>query len=175
MSVPQTTRSTVGEILERTLAGERLSDSGALRLLESRELIAIGKAANEIRSRKNDPDRVTFVVDRNVNYTNICTVRCDFCSFSADPGDLREGYLLPKPVIFKKIEETLALGGTGILMQGGHHPDLDFAYYDDLFRSIKARYEIHLHALSPSEVLHISRRSKMDVPETIRRLHEAGL
>ena len=176
MSASETARSTVNEILERTLVdGERLSDSDALTLLESRELIRIGRAANEIRSRKNDPGRVTFVVDRNINYTNICTVRCEFCSFSTDPGDLREGYLLPKPVIFKKIEETLALGGTGILMQGGHHPDLDFAYYDDLFRSIKARYQIHLHALSPSELLHISRRSKMPVPETIRRLHEAGL
>ncbi len=175
MSISGTTQSTAAEILERTQDGERLSDADAIRLLESRELIAIGKAANEIRCRKNDPDRVTFVVDRNINYTNICTVRCEFCSFSTDPGDWREGYLLPKSIIFKKIEETLALGGTGILMQGGHHPDLDFAYYDDLFRSIKARYQIHLHALSPSEVLHISRRSKMKLPETIRRLNEAGL
>ena len=165
----------VAEILERTLAGERLSDADALTLLRSRELIAVGRAANEIRNRKTDPGRVTFVVDRNINYTNICSVRCEFCAFSSDPGDLRGGYLLPKPVLFKKIEETLALGGTGVLLQGGHHPDLDFAYYDDLFRSIKARYEIHLHALSPSEILHISRRSKLTVAETIRRLHEAGL
>jgi cyclic dehypoxanthinyl futalosine synthase len=175
MSVSETARSEVANILERTLAGERLSDGDALTLLRSRELIAIGRAANEIRNRKNDPHTVTFVVDRNVNYTNICSVGCEFCAFSCDPGDLREGYLLPKPILFKKIEETLALGGTGILMQGGHHPDLDFAYYDDLFRSIKARYQIHLHALSPSEILHISRRSKLTVPETIKRLHEAGL
>jgi cyclic dehypoxanthinyl futalosine synthase len=175
MSASGVATGMVAEILARTLAGERLSDENALALLGSRELIRIGKAANEVRNRKNDPGRVTFVVDRNINYTNICTVRCEFCSFSSDAGDLREGYLLPKSIIFKKIEETLALGGTGILMQGGHHPDLDFAYYDDLFRSIKARYQIHLHALSPSEVLHISRRSKMEVPETISGLHEAGL
>jgi cyclic dehypoxanthinyl futalosine synthase len=175
MSTPTAVTPSVAEILARTLEGERLSDENALTLLRSRELIAVGRAANEIRGRKTDPGRVTFVVDRNVNYTNICTVRCEFCAFSCDPGDLRQGYLLPRPVLFKKIEETLALGGTGILMQGGHHPDLDFAYYDDLFRSIKKRYEIHLHALSPSEILHISRRSKMTVPETIRRLHEAGL
>jgi cyclic dehypoxanthinyl futalosine synthase len=173
MSVAE--RSEIASILERTLAGERLSDAGALALLESRELIRIGRAANEIRNRLNDPGRVTFVIDRNVNYTNICTVRCEFCSFSRDPGDFRGGYLLPKPVMFKKIAETIALGGTGVLLQGGHHPDLGFDYYDDLFRSIKARYSIHLHALSPSEVLHISRRSKMTVAETIRRLHEAGL
>jgi cyclic dehypoxanthinyl futalosine synthase len=176
MSTRTKAASEVAAILERTLVdGERLSDSDALTLLRSRELVRIGRAANEIRNRKNDPGRVTFVVDRNINYTNICTVRCEFCSFSSDPGDVRAGYLLPKSIIFKKIEETLALGGTGVLMQGGHHPDLDFAYYDDLFRSIKARYEIHLHALSPSEILHISRRSKMPLPETIRRLHEAGL
>jgi cyclic dehypoxanthinyl futalosine synthase len=176
MSTRTEAASEVAAILERTLdGGERLSDADALRLLGSRELMRIGLAANEIRGRKNDPDRVTFVVDRNINYTNICSVRCEFCSFSCDPGDVRAGYLLPKSIVFKKIEETLELGGTGVLMQGGHHPDLDFAYYDDLFRSIKARYEIHLHALSPSEILHISRRSKMALPETIRRLHEAGL
>jgi cyclic dehypoxanthinyl futalosine synthase len=168
-------RGGVVSILERTLGGERLSDADALTLLRSRKLVEVGRAANEIRSRMNDPGRVTFVIDRNVNYTNICTVRCEFCSFSRDPGDRREGYLLPKPVMFKKIEETIALGGTGVLLQGGHHPDLGFDYYDDLFRSIKARYRIHLHALSPSEVLHISRRSKMTVADTIRRLHEAGL
>jgi len=175
MSAGIATASGVAEILTRTLEGERLSDENALALLRSRELLAVGRAANEVRNHKTDPGRVTFVVDRNVNYTNICSVRCEFCAFSCDPGDLRQGYLLPRPVLFKKIEETLALGGTGVLMQGGHHPDLDFAYYDDLFRSIKARYEIHLHALSPSEILHISRRSKLTVPETIRRLHEAGL
>ncbi len=88
---------------------------------------------------------------------------------------MREGYLLPKPVIYKKIEETLAIGGTGLLMQGGHHPDLGIDYYEDLFRSIKARYKIHLHALSPPEIQHIARRSKLTVPETLTRLRDAGL
>src|SRR5207244_3719735 len=82
---------------------------------------------------------ITFLVDRNLNYTNICYTDCDFCAFYRSPGDTREGYLLPKTVIFKKIEETLALGGTGLLMQGGHHPDLGIDYYEDLFRSIKTR------------------------------------
>ena len=142
----------VRDILERALDGERISDDQALVLLESRDLVAVGRAANEIRNRRADPDRITFIVDRNLNYTNICHTDCDFCAFYRSPGDTREGYLLPKPVIFKKIEETIALGGTGLLMQGGHHPDLGIDYYEDLFRSIKARYKIHLHALSPPEI-----------------------
>ena len=118
---------------------------------------------------------MTFIVDRNLNYTNVCVTDCDFCAFYRRPGDVREGYLLPKPVIYKKIEETLAIGGTGLLMQGGHHPDLGIDYYEDLFRSIKARYTIHLHALSPPEIQHIARRSKLTVPETLTRLRDAGL
>ncbi|MDX6511197.1 MAG: cyclic dehypoxanthinyl futalosine synthase, partial [Gaiellaceae bacterium] len=144
-------------------------------LLRSRDLVSVGRVANAIRNRLHDPDRVTFIIDRNLNYTNICTTDCDFCAFYRPPGDAREGYLLPKPIIFKKIEETLAIGGTGVLMQGGHHPDLALDYYEDLFRSIKARYPIHLHALSPPEVQHIARRSKLTIWETLSRLRDAGL
>ncbi len=139
----------VAEILDRALEGER--------------------------TRTTDPDRITFIVDRNLNYTNICVTDCDFCAFYRRPGDRNQAYLLPKPVIFKKIEETLAIGGTGVLMQGGHHPDLGIDYYEDLFRSIKARYPIHLHALSPPEVQHIARRSKLSLPQTLTRLRDAGL
>ncbi len=166
---------TVAEILERVLDGERLGDDDALALLRSRDLVAVGRTANEVRNRKHDPSRVTFIVDRNLNYTNVCVTDCDFCAFYRSPGDTREAYVLPKPVIFKKIEETLAIGGTGLLMQGGHHPDLAIDYYVDLFSSIKARYPIHLHALSPPEVQHIARRSKLTVPETLARLRDAGL
>jgi len=166
---------TVAEILERVLDGERLGDDDALALLESRDLVAVGRVANELRNRKHDPSRVTFIVDRNLNYTNVCVTDCDFCAFYRSPGDTREAYVLPKPVIFKKIEETLAIGGTGLLMQGGHHPDLGVDYYVDLFTSIKARYPIHLHALSPPEVQHIARRSRLTVPETLSRLRDAGL
>ena len=165
----------VREVLDRALDGERLSDADAVALLRSRDLVAVGRVADEIRSRLNDPARVTFIVDRNLNYTNICVTDCDFCAFYRRPGDRREGYLLPKPVVFKKIEETLALGGTGLLMQGGHHPDLGVDYYEDLFSSIKARYRIHLHALSPSEIVHAARRSKLTVPEALARLRDAGL
>jgi cyclic dehypoxanthinyl futalosine synthase len=165
----------VTQILAKALDGARLDDTEALLLLESRDLVAVGRAANEIRNRKADPDRITFIVDRNLNYTNICVTDCDFCAFYRRPGDRSEGYLLPKPVIFKKIEETLAIGGTGVLMQGGHHPDLGIGYYEDLFRSIKARYPIHLHALSPPEIQHIARRSKLSIPTVLSRLRDAGL
>jgi cyclic dehypoxanthinyl futalosine synthase len=165
----------VDDVLEKALDGERISDEDAITLLQSRDLVSVGRVANEIRGRMNDPSRVTFIIDRNLNYTNVCVTDCDFCAFYRRPGDVREGYLLPKPVIFKKIEETLAIGGTGLLMQGGHHPDLGIDFYEDLFRSIKARYTIHLHALSPPEIQHIARRSKLTIPETLARLRDAGL
>jgi cyclic dehypoxanthinyl futalosine synthase len=165
----------VTEILDRARAGERITDADAVSLLESKDLVAIGRAADALRARRTDPDRITFIIDRNLNYTNICVTDCDFCAFYRRPGDRAEGYLLPKPVIFKKIEETLAIGGTGVLMQGGHHPDLAIDYYEDLFRSIKGRYPIHLHALSPPEIEHIARRSKLTVWDTLARLRDSGL
>jgi cyclic dehypoxanthinyl futalosine synthase len=165
----------ITEVLEKALEGERISEDDAVALLRSRDLVAVGRAAQQIRERRTDPTRVTFIVDRNLNYTNVCYTDCDFCAFYRRPGDRNEGYLLPKPVIFKKIEETLAIGGTGLLMQGGHHPDLGVEYYEDLFRSIKARYPIHLHALSPSEIQHAARRSKLTIWETLSRLRDAGL
>jgi cyclic dehypoxanthinyl futalosine synthase len=162
-------------VLDKALSGERIDEGDALALLESRDLVAVGRAADELRNRKVDRGRVTFVIDRNLNYTNVCYTDCDFCAFYRRPGDHSEGYLLPKPVIYKKIEETLALGGTALLMQGGHHPDLGLDYYEDLFRSIKSRYPIHLHALSPPEVQHVARRSRLTIPETLTRLRDAGL
>jgi cyclic dehypoxanthinyl futalosine synthase len=162
-------------ILDKALDGERITDAEALVLLESKDLVAVGKAADALRARRADPGRITFIIDRNVNYTNVCVTDCDFCAFYRRPGDRAEGYLLPKTVIFKKIEETLAIGGTGVLMQGGHHPDLGIDYYEDLFRSIKERYPIHLHALSPPEIQHIARRSKLDIPQTLTRLRDSGL
>ena len=103
----------VAAILEQVLDGARLDDEDAATLLRSRDLVSVGRAADEMRARKSDPDEVTFIVDRNINYTNVCVTDCDFCAFYRRPGDTREGYVLPKPVIHKKIEETLALGGTG--------------------------------------------------------------
>jgi cyclic dehypoxanthinyl futalosine synthase len=165
----------VRDVLDKALAGERISDADALTLLESRDLVPVGRVADELKRRKVGDRRVTFIIDRNVNYTNICHTDCDFCAFYRRPGDRAEGYLLPKPVIYKKIEETLAIGGTALLMQGGHHPDLGIDFYEDLFRSIKVRYPIHLHALSPPEVQHIARRSRLTIAETLTRLRDAGL
>jgi cyclic dehypoxanthinyl futalosine synthase len=164
----------VEEILERARAGERLGDEDALALLRSRDLVAIGTAAAERRAARTDDGVATFIVDRNVNYTNFCVTDCDFCAFYRLPRD-PEGYVLPKRVVFRKIEETLDLGGTALLLQGGHHPGLRIDWYEDLFGDIKARYPIHLHALSPSEVLHIAKYSKLDLPTTIARLRAAGL
>ncbi len=174
ITAPPIERS-VPTILDKALDGERITDEDAVTLLESRDLVAVGQAAEELRGRRTDPDAITFIVDRNLNYTNVCVTDCDFCAFYRRPGDRGEAYLLPKPVIFKKIEETLAIGGTGVLMQGGHHPDLAVDYYEDLFSSIKARYPIHLHALSPPEIEHIARRSHLTIPDTLTRLRDAGL
>ncbi|HSJ94884.1 MAG TPA: cyclic dehypoxanthinyl futalosine synthase [Gaiellaceae bacterium] len=175
MSATAERPATTTEILDKALSGERITDADAIALLRSRDLVAVGRAAHELRNRRADPNRITFVIDRNLNYTNVCHTDCDFCAFYRRPGDRREGYLLPKAVIFRKIEETLALGGTALLMQGGHHPDLGIDFYEDLFRSIKSRYRIHLHALSPPEVQHIARRSKLTIPATLTRLRDAGL
>ena len=114
---------------------------------------------------------MTFIIDRNVNYTNICHTDCDFCAFYRRPGD-RKATSCPKPVIFKKIEETLAIGGTALLMQGGHHPGPGVDFYEDL-PAIKERYRIHLHPLAP-EIQHIARR-RSSIPETLTRLRDAGL
>ena len=162
-------------MLERALSGERISDEDAGTLLRSRDLVAVGRAANELRNRATEPGVVTFIVDRNLNYSNVCYTDCSFCAFYRRPGDTREGYTLPRAVIYKKIEETLDLGGTALLMQGGHNPDLGIDWYEDLFRSIKARYPIHLHALSPSEIQHIGRKARLTPSETLSRLRDAGL
>jgi cyclic dehypoxanthinyl futalosine synthase len=175
MAAVETETRPVRTILDELREGERLRDEDAVTLLRSRDLVSVGRAADEARARRTNADEVTFIVDRNLNYTNVCVTDCDFCAFYRRPGDEREGYVLPKPIIFKKIEETLRLGGTAVLMQGGHHPDLKIDWYEDLFRSIKARYPIHLHALSPPEIQHISRRSRLTVPEVLSRLRDAGL
>ncbi len=164
-----------GEILERVLDGERLSDGDAAVLLRSRDLVAVGRVANEIRSRKVDPERVTFIVDRNINYTNVCVYKCRFCAFYRPPGD-PEGYLVPFEEIGRKIEETLALHGTGILLQGGVHPDLPLQYYLDLLGFIRERYPtIHRHAFSPPEVKFLAKKERLSFAEVIGRLKEAGL
>ena len=135
----------------------------------------LGRLAHDVRRRKHPDGLVTYIIDRNVNYTNVCVARCKFCAFYRPVGST-EGYTLGFEEIFRKIEETIALGGGQLLLQGGHNPDVPLAWYEDLFRQVKARYpEFRLHALSPPEVIHISRLSQLPVPVVIERLIAAGL
>ncbi|MGH9749812.1 MAG: cyclic dehypoxanthinyl futalosine synthase [Candidatus Polarisedimenticolia bacterium] len=175
MRAPRRPGPEVERLLEMASAGERLSTAGALALLRQAPLLDLGVAADLARRRIHPEPIVTYIVDRNVNYTNVCVVRCSFCAFYRDPGH-PEGYLHPKEILFEKIEETLRLGGTGILMQGGHHPDLPLEWYEDLLRSFKERFpRLHVHALSPPEIQHIVRISGVALGEVLRRLRAAGL
>ncbi|HYI92656.1 MAG TPA: cyclic dehypoxanthinyl futalosine synthase [Bryobacteraceae bacterium] len=146
----------------------------AIDLFASDDLIGLGMAADALR-RTLHPERVvTYIIDRNINYTNFCTEYCSFCAFYRPMGH-KEGYVLPKEVIFDKIQETIDLGGTGLLMQGGLHPDLKIDWYEDLFRSIKQRFTIHLHCLSAPEITNIAEVSGLSLRDTIARLRDAGL
>jgi len=147
----------------------------ALELLESDDLIGIGMAANEVRRKKTDPRIATYQIDRNINYTNFCTEYCSFCAFYRPLG-AKDGYILPLETIYEKIEEMLELGGTGILMQGGLHPDLRVEYFENMLSSIKARFpQVHLHCFSAPEITCIAEVSGLSVRETIERLRDAGL
>lgn len=166
--------ASVTAILKRAAGGERISEAEALELLESRELIAVGRASAERRRQLVPGGDVTFVVDRNINYTDFCVTGCDFCAFYSDLDD-PAGYLLSHEEIFRKIEETIKLGGTGIMMQGGLHPELDIDYYCELLGAIRERYDICIHSFSPPEVYHIAKVSGISVAEALKRLKEAGL
>ena len=162
-------------IVSRVGAGERIDADEALILYTQAPTIVLGRLADEIRARKHPERLVTYIIDRNVNYTNICVARCNFCAFYRPVGST-EGYVLGFDEIFRKIDETVALGGGQLLLQGGHNPDLPLEWYEDLFRSVKQRYPLfRLHALSPPEVMHISRLSRLSVPQVIDRLIAAGL
>src|SRR5258705_5215008 len=146
-----------------------LTSLEAVELFESDDLIGIGMAADAVRKRWHPEGVVSYIIDRNINYTNFCTEYCSFCAFYRAPNS-PEGYVLPKEVIYDKIQETLDLGGTGVLMQGGLHPDLKIEWYEDLFSSIKQRFKIHLHCLSAPEVTNIAAISDISLRDTIARL-----
>ena len=137
-------------LLESVMAGERLAPEGALWLLQHGETEAIRSAADQLRLRRFPDNRATFIIDRNINYTNICVIKCSFCAFYRLPGS-PEGYRRSMENIFERIDEAIAQGATQIMFQGGHDPELRIEYYEDLFSSVKARYTITLHSLSPSE------------------------
>jgi cyclic dehypoxanthinyl futalosine synthase len=159
----------------RVLNGERLRPAEALELYRHAPTHLLGRLADTLRARRH-PDRlVTYIIDRNVNYTNVCVAKCNFCAFYRDVG-AADGYVLGFEEILRKIEETIAVGGNQLLLQGGHNPDLPIEWYEDLFRTVKARFpDFKLHALSPPEVIHISRLSHVPVPTVIERLVAAGL
>jgi len=160
---------------KRIESGGRLEADEALWLYRNAPTYWLGRMADGVRRRKHPDNLVTYIIDRNVNYTNVCVARCNFCAFYREVG-ADGGYVLGFEEIFKKIEETQALGGVQLLMQGGHNPDLPLAWYEDLFRAVKTRFpDFKLHALSPPEVLHISRMSKLSPREVIDRLIAAGL
>jgi cyclic dehypoxanthinyl futalosine synthase len=165
----------IPEIADKVRGAQRLNADEALELYRRAPTALLGSLADAVRVRKHPEPVVTYIIDRNVNYTNVCVAKCTFCAFYRDVGS-PEGYVLGFDELFRKIDETIAVGGVQLLMQGGHNPDLPLVWYEDLFRAVKQRYpDFKLHALSPPEVIHLSRLSQLAVPEVIDRLIAAGL
>jgi len=170
MNVAAATRS----ILDKTMAGGRITAEEALHLLEHAELADLGLAAHQTRCRLNDPSRVSYVVDRNVNYTNVCRVHCTFCAFYRRPGD-PDAYLLSKEELTTKALETKAVGGTGFLLQGGVNPSLPWTYYLDLVAFLHHDLGLWVHAFSPVEIHQMADLSGLGLAGTLRELRSAGL
>jgi len=167
--------SPLPDILDDAAAGHRLAFADAVRLLESRDLAALGRAADAVTRRLHPEPYRTYNIDRNINYTNICTAVCDFCAFYRAPKHA-EGYVLDRDVLLEKIAETVALGGDQILMQGGLHPTLPLEWYEELLQDIKAHFpQVNIHGFSPPEIHHFTKVSKRPLPEVLERLARAGL
>jgi cyclic dehypoxanthinyl futalosine synthase len=162
-------------ILDSVLAGGRMTAEECAALLESFDVARMGVAADEVRRQKHPEGVVTYIIDRNINYTNVCNVVCTFCAFYRRPGK-PDTYVRTLEDICARIDETIALGGTGVLMQGGLHPDFGIEWYEDLLRSLHARYpDFQLHCFSPPEIHNIHLISKLSYEEILGRLKEAGL
>ncbi|CAH1205279.1 Cyclic dehypoxanthine futalosine synthase [Paenibacillus auburnensis] len=167
--------SAIDLILDKTLKGERLGLEDTIRLFESNEIEKMGAAADVIMKRWHPDPIATFVIGRNINYTNVCDVYCRFCAFYRRPGS-EEGYVLPDETIYQKIAETIAVNGTEILMQGGTNPNLPFSYYTDILRGIKQRFpEITMHSFSPAEIMKMVEVSGLPLEQVVREIHAAGL
>jgi len=165
----------IEDIAAAYVAGTRLTPDTARTLYLEAPSSLLGRMADAARRARHPEGAVTYIIDRNVNYTNVCVARCKFCAFYREVGS-SEGYTLGFDEIFAKIEETIRLGGNQLLLQGGHNPDLPIAWYEDLFRGVKTRFpDFRLHALSPPEIIHISRLSQLPVRTVIDRLIAAGL
>lgn len=152
----------------------RITNTQALQMLKNSELLKLGQTADRIREELHPEKIVSFIVDRNINYTNVCVNKCTFCAFWRDEH-AADAYLLDRDTLFKKIEETIDLGGTQILIQGGLHPSLDIDYYVDLLKSIKERFEINIHGFSPPEICHIADSGDITIHEALAILRDAGL
>ncbi len=166
----------LNEVLDAVASGTaRLTPTDAVKLLESRDLARIGRAAHAVTMRLHPEPYRTYNIDRNINYTNVCTAVCDFCAFYRGPKH-PEGYVLDRDVLFQKIEETVAIGGDQILLQGGMHPTLTLEWYEELLRDIKSRFpEVNVHGFSPPELHHLTKVAKRPLPEILERLATAGL
>jgi len=167
--------ASIQRILDDTVAGHRLASADAVRLLQSRSLAAIGKAADAVTRRLHPEPYRTYNIDRNINYTNFCTAVCDFCAFYRAPKH-PEGYVLDREVLLAKVTEMVSLGGDQILMQGGLHPTLTLEWYEELLRDIKSRFpQVNIHGFSPPEIHHFMKVSKRPLREVLERLARAGL
>ena len=167
--------SEVQDILEKAYAGRRLSADDGLALLQSHDLAALGRAADTITRRLHPEPFRTYNIDRNINYTNICTSGCRFCAFSRTVEDA-DAYVIDREALYRKIEETIALGGNQILLQGGLHPTLGIQWYESLLRDIKTHFPtINVHGFSPPEIVHIAGLSGLTIREVLSRLKDAGL
>jgi len=162
-------------LLEKAVAGGRLAPEEGLRLLESCDLAALGRAADAVTRRLHPESYRTYNVDHNINYTNVCVGGCRFCAFSRRPGDT-DGYVIDREALYDKIRETIELGGDQILLQGGMHPELELAWYESLLRDVKRLFPaINVHGFSPPEIHHLSQRSGLAVTAVLERLRAAGL
>jgi len=163
------------DILEKAVAGERISPQEGLRLLESHDLASLGRAADEVTRRLHPENYRTYNIDRNINYTNVCAAVCDFCAFYRTPKS-PEGYVLNREELLQKVQETVDIGGDQILMQGGLHPDFKLEWYEDLLRDIKRHFpQINIHGFSPPEIHHFTKVSKLPLRTVLERLQAAGL
>ncbi len=170
-----TAEKPVRRILDKAIAGERLTPSEGVTLLESHDLAAIGSAADQVSRRMHPEPYRTYNVDRNINYTNICTAVCHFCAFYRGPKS-DEGYVLPREELLKKVAETVALGGNQILMQGGLHPKFKIDWYEQLLHDIKSAFpEVNVHGFSPPELHHFTKVNNLSIHDVLTRLKAAGL
>ena len=161
-------------LLNEILAGRRMSNGEFAWLYQQGDLLAIGRAADQIRKRRFPDGLVTFIIDRNINYTNICSCRCKFCAFYRQPGD-EDAYVLDQDTLFKKIEEAIRMGATQVMIQGGLNDALNIEYFEEMFRSIKERYEITIHSLTAPEIVFIAKNAGLSIRDTLLRLQRAGL